>query len=293
MLYDVSVKITYDYETTADAGRHLLRLMPADVPGQQRVIACSMTVSPQPDERMRRTDFFGNACEEIAYRQPVGDTVFHMRARIERGEADQVLDVSPGLAGLVHELASLRAIGDRSPHHFLAPSRRAPDNPDIARWAAEASSGVTSTFALAATLCDAVHDAMTFDATATAVDTPVEAAFAQRRGVCQDYTHIAIVALRSLGIPSGYVSGLLRTIPPEGEERLEGADAMHAWVMAWCGNEMGWVEFDPTNRMRAGADHVVIARGRDYFDVAPVKGLLRSSGSQKTRQEVEVVEVLS
>ncbi|MCB1383657.1 MAG: transglutaminase family protein [Notoacmeibacter sp.] len=291
MLYDVSVRITYDYEASADAGRHLLRLMPADMPGQQRVIASSLTVDPVPDERVRRSDFFGNACDEIAYRLPVGDTVFHMRARVERREADSLLDVSPGPDGLARELAGFLSLDATSPHHFRPRSPRVPPVTEISQWARAAAAGHATIFATASALCDAVHKAMTFDATATAVDTPVAVAFAKKRGVCQDYTHITIAALRSLGIPAGYVSGLLRTIPPKGGERLEGADAMHAWVMVWCGNEMGWVEFDPTNRMRAGEDHIVIARGRDYHDVAPVKGLLRSSGGQKTHQEVDVVEV--
>ncbi len=86
---------------------------------------------------------------------------------------------------------------------------------------------------------------MRFDPEATHVDTPAGEAFANRHGVCQDFTHVMITALRAIGVPAGYVSGFLRTIPPEGQPRLEGADAMHAWVTAWCGEEAGWVELDP------------------------------------------------
>jgi transglutaminase-like putative cysteine protease len=98
-----------------------------------------------------------------------------------------------------------------------------------------------------------------------------------------------IACLRGIGIPAGYVSGFLRTIPPAGKERLAGADAMHAWVRAWCGTEAGWIEFDPTNNLLVANDHIVIARGRDYADVAPVKGVLRTAGSQTTEQSVDVV----
>lgn len=135
----------------------------------------------------------------------------------------------------------------------------------------------------------ALHRLMTYDPEATEVDTPLAEAFRLRRGVCQDYAHIMIAALREIGIPAGYVSGLLRTEPPPGQPRLEGADAMHAWIMAWCGADLGWVEFDPTNDLRVGTDHIVVARGRDYSDVAPVKGVLWTSGPQTTRQTVDVI----
>jgi transglutaminase-like putative cysteine protease len=101
-----------------------------------------------------------------------------------------------------------------------------------------------------------------------------------------------IACLRGVGVPAGYVSGFLRTNPPPGKPRLEGADAMHAWVRAWCGWESGWVEYDPTNALVVGADHVEIARGRDYGDVAPVVGVLRSAGSQTTEQAVDVLPVV-
>jgi transglutaminase-like putative cysteine protease len=132
---------------------------------------------------------------------------------------------------------------------------------------------------------------MRFDAAATTVETPATEAFAARHGVCQDFTHIMIIALRSLGIPAGYVSGYLRTLPPPGQERLEGADAMHAWVSAWCGPGVGWVEYDPTNAVFAGTDHIVVAYGRDYADVAPVRGAMRTAGGQTSSQSVDVAPV--
>ncbi len=134
----------------------------------------------------------------------------------------------------------------------------------------------------------ALHRDMKFDAKATTVDTPPAEAFARRIGVCQDFAQVMIAGLRGIGIPSGYVSGFLRTVPPPGKARLEGADAMHAWVRAWCG-DAGWVEFDPTNACLVGPDHVVVGYGRDYGDVAPVAGVLRISGKQKSKQAVDVI----
>ena len=104
------------------------------------------------------------------------------------------------------------------------------------------------------------------------------AAFALRRGVCQDFAHVMISGLRGLGLPAAYVSGYLRTVPRPGAKRLEGADAMHAWVMVWCGGA-GWWGLDPTNALIAGEDHVVLAIGRDYPDVAPVSGVVPARAS--------------
>jgi transglutaminase-like putative cysteine protease len=136
---------------------------------------------------------------------------------------------------------------------------------------------------------EALHRDMVFDSKATTVDTSPEEAFAGKRGVCQDFAHIMIACLRGVGMPAGYVSGFLRTIPPKGKPRLSGADAMHAWVRGWCGAETGWVEFDPTNNLLVQNDHVVIGRGRDYSDVAPVKGVMRTAGSQTSEQAVDVI----
>ncbi|MBD8891002.1 transglutaminase family protein [Roseibium litorale] len=289
MIYDITLRITYSYDSMADADHQILRMIPADLPGEQRVILSNLSIEPQPCERLGRQDFFGNGCVDIAFSDPVSETVFVMKSRVERQEPNNFLDESPDLAGLADELDSFQSVAGLSPHNFRFNSPRIERDTEIGDWARGLIKEGQSVLAIADAVCMAIHSEMTFDPEATTVDTPVLKSFKGRRGVCQDYTHIAISALRDLGIPAGYVSGFLRTIPPEGQPRLEGADAMHAWVMAWCGSSMGWVEFDPTNAMRAGLDHVVIARGRDYFDVAPVKGALRTAGSQTTTQAVDMI----
>jgi transglutaminase-like putative cysteine protease len=290
MLYDVSVKIGYDYPDRADAGRHLLRLLPADIPGVQRVIAANISFSPDPAERNDHRDFFGNWCTEIAYQGSVSDATFSMYARVERIAPDPLFDVSTQMRELPGEILSINSLAPHSPAHYSGPSQLVQPVATITEWASEVTGHAQTAFGKADGLCKAIHREMRFDPEATTIDTPFVDAFTARHGVCQDFTHIAIAGLRGIGIPAGYVSGVLQTIPPEGQERLEGADAMHAWVRAWCGSDMGWVEFDPTNAMLAGENHLVIAYGRDYFDVSPVKGALRSSGSHSTSQKVDVVE---
>ena len=289
MLYDVTLRITYEYDHPADSGRHVICVVPAELPGEQHVISSSLDISPKPAERFARKDFFGNSETELVFQDAVTSTVFRMRARVERTSPDPLLDVSPGIASLSREIESIYSVLPDTPHHYRHGSQRVKPDAVITAWAKHVVGSGYSVFASAKSICDALHAEMTFDPEATVVDTPYQQAFNMRRGVCQDFTHIAIAALRGVGIPAGYVSGFLRTIPPKGEERLEGADAMHAWVRAWCGQDMGWVEFDPTNAMLAGGDHIVIARGRDYSDVAPVRGAMRMYGSQTTTQSVDVV----
>ncbi len=178
-----------------------------------------------------------------------------------------------------------------APHHYVVASPRAPVVDAVTALARSALAPGMSARQAVEAIGRAVHAVMVYEAGSTTVETPMEAAFAARRGVCQDLCHIMIAGLRGVGVPAGYVSGFLRTFPPPGRARLQGADAMHAWVRAWGGAETGWVEFDPTNALFVSDDHIAVARGRDYADAAPVKGVLRTAGDQSSEHSVDVVEV--
>jgi transglutaminase-like putative cysteine protease len=291
MLYDIGLTIAYDYDRPAVAGRHVLRLLPADIPGAQRRITALLAIRPEPAERRPLVDFFGNSALEVAFRAAHDEILFRVTARVERLPEAPVLDISPTLAGLADEVAGYRGLDPAAPHHFLGPSPRVAPSPETTAYARDhIPPGVTTLEAVRA-IGAALHRDMRFDPDATTVDTPPAEAFARRHGVCQDFAQVMIACLRGAGVPAGYVSGFLRTNPPPGRPRLEGADAMHAWVRAWCGLELGWVEFDPTNAVPAGPDHITVARGRDYGDTAPVKGVLRIAGEQATEHAVDVVPV--
>jgi transglutaminase-like putative cysteine protease len=135
-----------------------------------------------------------------------------------------------------------------------------------------------------------VYSDFHYDSTATNATTPVEHVFRIRKGVCQDFAHLMISLVRSIGLPARYISGYLRTIPPRGQARLVGADASHAWVSVFCGN-LGWVDLDPTNNQFPSTDHVTIAWGRDYSDVAPLKGVYIGGSSPQLTVSVDVVDV--
>lgn len=287
MFYDLTARIRYDYNPPVAAGRTLLHLMPADLPGRQRLVAGQVTARPTPAERVDRTDFFGNRVTEMAFRTAEPRTEFTLRARVERLDEGEALDLSVPLAGLAEEVSATHSLAAGSPHHFLGASVRVAPHADITAFSRAALSRGMTVREAARAVGEALHAAMTFDPGATTVETTPTAAFETRRGVCQDFAHVMIAGLRGLGIPAGYVSGFLRTTPPPGRPRLEGADAMHAWVRIWCGGRMGWMEYDPTNAMEAGTGHIIVGYGRDYDDVAPVQGVLRMSGAQSSVHSVD------
>lgn len=291
MIYDIGLRIAYDYDLPVNAGRHVLRLAPAPLPGEQDVISQTLTIAPACEERFERVDFFGNHAVDISYRSPHDHIVFELTCRVDRHAPRRDNIVSPALAGLAAEMGAVQSLAPTSPHHFLGRSPRVRPSPDMDAYTATLIKDGMTTFGLVQALASALHRDMKFDPGATTVDTSPEEAFSGRHGVCQDFAHIMIACLRGIGVPAGYVSGFLRTIPPKGKPRLSGADAMHAWVRAWCGEEAGWVEYDPTNNLLVADDHIVIARGRDYADVSPVKGVLRTAGSQVSKQSVDVVPV--
>ncbi|WP_137133488.1 transglutaminase family protein [Rhizobium sp. FKY42] len=289
MLYDISLHMGYLYDTPASGARHILRLLPLSIPDRQRLIAGSVTIAPTAEERSDFIDFFGQQATSIFLRAQHEKLDIRMQARVMVEAAPLTADLSPELKDLAVELAEIRSIDPHAPHHFTGQSPRLPDNAEIAAFARETVKPGRTVREIATLLCARIFKEFKYDAEATTVDTSPAEAFKLKRGVCQDFSHIMIVALRSLGIPAGYVSGFLRTIPPPGKERLEGADAMHAWVRVWCGKSTGYIELDPTNNIPAGTDHIVVGYGRDYADVAPVIGVLKSYGTHRTVQSVDVI----
>jgi transglutaminase-like putative cysteine protease len=291
MLYDIHLELHYDYEGFVHGDRHLVRVAPASIPGVQRVIASSVSFDPRPDTETNFVDFFGNAVTTISYGGYHDRLDVRLSARIGIEEQAAPADLSPDLAGLQRELTGVWTLDGNSPHHFLAASPRIALSPEITAYARQSVDRTTSVRAAAMDLCLSIQRDIAYDKESTNVDTPPREAFTLRKGVCQDFVHVMIAGLRGAGIPAAYVSGFLRTIPPKGMPRLEGADAMHAWVRVWCGQHAGWVEFDPTNAMLAGPDHITIGHGRDYSDISPIVGVLRTSGRHETKQSVDVIRV--
>ena len=177
--------------------------------------------------------------------------------------------------------------------HFVFASRMVSLDPDIREYAQQSFAPGRPILDGAIELMGRLKTDMVYEIGATTVTTPPPMAFAQRRGVCQDFAHIMISGLRGIGLPAGYVSGYLRSVPRTDATRLQGSDAMHAWVLVWCGPEAGWIGLDPTNAVLASDEHIVLALGRDYTDVAPMDGVVIGSGGQHIEVGVSVTPAAS
>ena len=289
MRYEIILKLDYDYARTVSNARHVLRLMPRTVEGMQRLILGRLDIKPAPAVEDMRVDFFGNAVHALHYSADHSAIEITLHAHVLRHYHPARLDFAPPVERIGDELAQWNALGPDSPLHFLAPSPRIPDVAPFRDFARAVLRPGMSTLDAMQAVAAAIHARMTFDDKATEVDTPAIVAFEKGRGVCQDYSHIMIASLRALGIPAGYVSGFLRTIPPPGKARLPGSDAMHAWVRVWCGADIGWREYDPTNALNVADDHVLVGYGRDYADVAPIRGVSRTAGGQEGRHSVDMI----
>ena len=176
------------------------------------------------------------------------------------------------------------------PYQYVFDSPMLSATPELADYARGSFAPGAPLLCGASLLTRRIFDEFDYDAVATDLATPLEEVIAQRRGVCQDFAHLAIALLRSLGLAARYVSGYLRTHPAPGQTRLVGADASHAWFSVFCPNT-GWVDFDPTNNLRPSHEHITVALGRDFSDVSPVSGVITGGGEHEVAVSVDVAEV--
>jgi transglutaminase-like putative cysteine protease len=293
MIYDIRQITTCNYASPVAYARHVLRLTPINRDAQ-RVNVSALQIFPEPVQQREGTDFFGNRLTWIVLDEPHDKLTVKTSARIAINTAAAPIPAdTPAWESIRDEVFMTADISAMSPAHFLFPSRLVPLDPDIRAYARESFAAGRPLLEGAAEVMKRIHADFAYDTEATNVKTTPSTSFALRRGVCQDFAHIMISGLRGIGLPAAYVSGYLRTIPRPGSPRLQGADAMHAWVMVWCGTEAGWIGLDPTNDLIAADDHVVLAIGRDYTDVAPMDGVIVASGGQRIDVSVNVTPVVA
>jgi transglutaminase-like putative cysteine protease len=291
VIYDIRQTTECTYASPVTNAYHVLRQTPINRPGQ-RVQVSSLQIEPEPVSRREGRDFFGNRLTWIALEEAHATLTVKVSARV----AIEPFTV-PAVAAhhsweAVQEQVFVSAdIGPTAPAHFLFASRMVSLDPEIRDYARQSFPPGRSMIEGATELMRRIKTDMVYEIGATSVTTTPPMSFALRRGVCQDFAHIMISGLRGIALPAAYVSGYLRTHRPPGAARLQGADAMHAWVLVWCGSDIGWVGFDPTNDMIASDEHIVLAIGRDYTDVAPMDGVIVAAGGQHIDVSVNVIPV--
>lgn len=291
MRYRIRHTTHYDYDNEISISHHVVRAQPQNLP-RQTCLSHRLEVSPAPTTQTLHQDCFGNTVVLLTVEGP------HRQFRVT---ALSEVDVQP-FAPIPHtatppwervrDQCAAEAPGTLEAAPFLFGSPLAPRSIGLAEFAAPHFSPGRPWLAALTALMSHIHQAFVFDATATHVATPVEEVVHRRRGVCQDFAHLALAGLRSMGLPARYVSGYLETRPPAGQAKLVGADASHAWIAAFL-PEVGWIEFDPTNNLIPSDQHITVAYGRDYQDVSPVRGVLVGAGDHHLKVSVDVEPVSS
>lgn len=288
LLYEITHITAYNYAGRVSMSHHMLRLTPRRTV-QQRCLMEEIHVEPAPAVTRKHSDYFGNTSHFITVEHPHSRLVVTARSRVA---------VSPSFIPEPTETPSWESVrsrcrGDHSgaaleAHEFTYASPLVPRDADFAKYASTSFTKDRPILDAVTDLTRRIGEDFKFDPTATTVTTPVAEFFAQRRGVCQDFAQFQIACLRSLGLPARYVSGYLETDPPPGKTKLRGADASHAWISFFCPG-IGWIPVDPTNNCLPSLRHITIGWGRDYSDIAPLRGVLLGGHRQQLQVSVDVV----
>ena len=277
MRYAVSHRTHYAYGSPVDVGLHTLRLTPLDLAGQ-KIERQQLSIDPRPDQFVAFIDHFGNAVHYASVESTHDqfsvtlDAIVEVARSVPEDEGPAWEDVREAMRSDGFPAAATIA-------EFVFPSPLAVLDDGATRYAAASFPEKRPLLMALRDLTRRIHCDFSYTPNVTTVATSVAEIAANRRGVCQDFSHLMIAGLRGLGLPARYVSGYIMTEAPEGGPARQGGDASHAWVSVWCGDELGWIEFDPTNDLIVRDEHVVVAYGRDFSDVAPLRGVILGGGS--------------
>ena len=298
---DILHETGYGYASAVSLAHHQAHLQPLHDEHQQ-LLHFQLDIEPPPAQRRDSVDAMGNPQCHFSLARP--HTRLHVRAasrvRVTPRFGGLDADRSPAWDEVARSLQYVARAPLLPAVEYALPSPYVPRLPALRQYATPLFPAGRPLAQAALALMHRVHADFRYESHSTDIDTPLAQAFAQRRGVCQDFAHLMAGALRMLGLPARYVSGYLLTSPAEGAEPLVGADATHAWVQVWCpgtpgvpdsGLGAGWLDLDPTNDMVPGSSHVRLAVGRDFGDVTPLRGVIRGGGRHTLRVAVTTAEV--
>ncbi len=286
--YRVTHTTRYFYSQAVPLCHNEIHLMPRSGE-RQSCLSHRLLIDPQPHKIEECLDFFGNHVQFFM----VGEA--HKELSVSAQSQVRVIPVEPPRVDHTPAWETVRdqlaRPSDAQAFHaaqFLYDSPHIGVSDALAELAAPSFQPGTPWLEGMLDLTARIFDEFVYDPTATNVSTPLNTVLELRRGVCQDFAHLQIGCLRSLGLPARYVSGYLLTTPPPGKPRLVGADASHAWLAAYCPS-VGWVEFDPTNNLMPSLDHITVSWGRDYSDVCPIRGVFVGGGEHSMQVSVDVL----
>lgn len=287
MTYLITHQTLYDYAEPVTVSHHAARVKPRPLSHQRRD-DFDLVISPEPTLRKMRTDYFGNQVCFFSIQELHERLEIVARSRVTvTPETPLVASLSPAWEDVREEFLDPVSPEVVEPYQFTFASPLVRRSPEFAEYA-------RASFPVGAPLLVGAHDLnrrifhdFKFDPVAASVATPLEEVWSSRRGVCQDFAHLGIACFRSLGLPARYVSGYLRTRPPQGQPRRLGVDASHAWFSVFCPG-IGWVGLDPTNNLQPDEEHITVAFGRDFSDVSPVSGVITGGGRHEVRVAVDV-----
>lgn len=284
MILEVSHRTQYRYGQPVSIAHHVVHLLPRAT-DRQTILGFRLDIQPKPTLIRPTADFFGNGVSVITLEQEHSAFTVTAYSSVDIRPRHQI-DAAVSLP--VADLAEGRDAMPLDVRQFLfeSPAVQCPD--DLHAWSAPILAAGLPILSAALDLNRTIYRTFTYDPHATSVGTSVAECFSIRRGVCQDFAHLMLAALRGHGIPARYVSGYLRTRAPAGRERLVGADASHAWVQVWM-PPFGWIDLDPTNDVIPGEEHVTLAYGRDFTDVSPINGVIFGGGAHVVNVQVDVV----
>lgn len=287
MIYHITHNTTYLYATAAEACHNLVRLDPRTT-GDQRPLEMELHVEPAPIRVHTYVDYFGNRVRSFAVLEPHQrlSITSESRVAVDRPAAGR-LAPSRDWRDVQRTLRRERDDATIDALQYIFDSVHVRAGTALAQYASASFAKGRPLLEAVFDLTARVHKDFAYDPAATTIDTPMEEVLERRRGVCQDFAHLQIGCLKSLGLAARYVSGYLRTDSQPGQTRLEGADASHAWISVYC-PQNGWTDFDPTNGCLVGDRHITLGWGRDFHDVSPIKGVVLGGGGSTLRVGVEV-----
>jgi len=289
MKYRIQHTTRYTGSEPISVGHNEAWLTPRST-ASQRCLSNQFQIIPEPSILSNRTDYFGNTVTQFSFNQGYDALTVTAVDEVEVTAINHTASGDVAWESIVAAARSHETSDDLAAYEFLFDSPRCRTSREFAEYCHPSFPTDRPIIAAFADLLKRFKSDFKYDATATTVSTPVEQAFRQKRGVCQDFAHLLISMVRSVGLPARYVSGYLRTLPPPGKPRLVGADASHAWASVYCG-PLGWVDVDPVNNTLVGDDHITVAWGRDYGDVTPLKGVYIGGGTHQLTVNVDVTEL--